>query len=420
MTCTESNPRRANRYSTVRFAPRLALIGALVTPTALLAQPAAIGFSPADLSAGPFEFPTAEQSGIRVEAVVTGFRRPFSLAFLPNGDALITERGIGIRLVRDATSARGQTALVEMPVSGGPPRGSGRSGGMHELVVHPDYATNGYVYYTYNADGPPTADDMPSYVLTLARAHYAGGALTDAEVLFQGEAVPGASGSRIAFAPGGYLFLTTGAPFGQEAQRLDSVYGKILRLTEDGGIPDDNPFAGRPGARGEIYTLGHRDQLGLTVHPTTGAVVAVEHGPNGGDELNLVEPGRNYGWPEYSFGRSYEGPRQSERPLGPDTAQPIVLWLPSIGPSGLQFYSGERFPEWNGNLFVGSARRGEIPGTGGLERIVFNDNLEELRRESLLGPLRARIRDVRLGPDGLLYVITDDGNPVLLRISPLD
>jgi glucose/arabinose dehydrogenase len=175
---------------------------------------------------------------------------------------------------------------------------------------------------------------------------------------------------------------------------------------------------GRAGARPEVFTLGQRDQLGLTVHPDSGAVLAVEHGPNGGDELNLALPGRNYGWPEYSFGRSYEGPRQSERPLGPDTEQPIVLWLPSIGPSGLAFYTGDRIPQWQGNLFVGSARRGEIPGTGGLERIVFNEDLEELRRESLLGPLRARIRDVRQGPDGLLYVITDDGTPVLLRISP--
>jgi glucose/arabinose dehydrogenase len=257
-------------------------------------------------------------------------------------------------------------------------------------------------------------------VITLARARYSDGALSGTEILFEGEAVPGASGSRIAFAPGGYVYMTTGAPFSEDAQSLDNVYGKILRLTEDGGIPEDNPFVGRSGARPEIYTLGHRDQLGLTVEPTSGVVVAVEHGPNGGDELNHVRPGRNYGWPEYSFGRSYEGPRQSERPLGPDTEQPLVLWLPSIGPSGLQFYTGEAFPEWQGNLFVGSARRGEIPGTGGLERIVFNDALEELRRESLLGALRSRIRDVRQGPDGLLYVITDDANPALLRISPLD
>jgi len=419
MTENAHGPAWPLRNGTRTLLPAL-LAGAALTAATASGQPAAIGFSPADTGNGPFEFETAEQDGIRVEAVVSGFRRPFSLAFLPDGDALISERGIGLRLVRDATGSRGRTALVDAPVSGGPARGSGRSGGLHDVVPHPEFASNRYLYYTYNADGPPTADGEATYAVTLARARYADGALSDNRVLFSGEAVPNASGSRIAFAPGGYLFMTTGAPFGDEAQRLDNVYGKILRLTWDGEVPADNPFAGRPGARPEIYTLGHRDQLGLTVHPGTGAVVAVEHGPNGGDELNLVVPGRNYGWPEYSFGRSYEGPRHSQRPVGPDTELPLVLWLPSIGPSGLQFYSGDRFPEWRGNLFVGSARRGEIPGTGSLERIVFNENLEELRRESLLGPLRARIRDVRQGPDGLLYVITDDASPVLLRISPLD
>jgi glucose/arabinose dehydrogenase len=397
---------------------RTTACAALLLPAAAMAQPAAIGFSPRDLAEGPFAFDTAEQDGIAVEVVVSGFRRPFSLAFLPDGDALISERGVGLRLVRDATGARGATALVEAPVAGGPPRGSARNGGIHDVVAHPDFAGNRYVYYTYNADGEATADGQATFALTLARAHYSDGALTDSEVLFQGEAVPNASGSRIAFAPGGTLFVTSGAPFGDEAQALDNVYGKVLRLNDDGGIPDDNPFVGRPGVRPEIYTLGHRDQLGLTVHPATGAVLAVEHGPNGGDELNRILPGRNYGWPEYSFGRTYDGPRQSERPLGPDTEQPLVLWLPSIGPTGLAFYYGDAFPEWNGNLFVGSARRGEIPGTGGLERIVFNENLEELRRESLLGELRARVRDVREGPDGLLYVITDDASPALLRISP--
>jgi glucose/arabinose dehydrogenase len=147
-------------------------------------------------------------------------------------------------------------------------------------------------------------------------------------------------------------------------------------------------------------------------------VLNVEHGPNGGDELNLILSGRNYGWPEYSFGRSYEGPRHSERPLGPATEQPLVLWIPSIGPTGLEVYDGDAFPQWSGNLFVGSARRGQIPGTGGLERIVVNESLEELRRESLLGPLRQRIRDVRQGPDGLIYVLTDDQNGALLRLSP--
>jgi len=408
------------------FAPsstkrRLALSALLLASASASAQPARIGFEPVDLGTGPFELATAEQAGIRVEVVASGFGRPFSLAFLPSGDALISERGVGLRLVEDATGVRGRTRLVGAPVSGGPPRGAGRGGGLHDVVVHPDFERNGYVYYTYNAAGQPNAGGQATSILTLARARYTDGALSDTEVLFEGEALVNSSGSRIAFAPrGGYVYVTTGAPFGDEAQDPGNVYGKVLRLTADGGIPADNPFAGQAGARGEIYTLGHRDQLGLTVHPESGAVLAVEHGPNGGDELNLIRPGRNYGWPEYSFGRTYEGPRHSEIPLGPDTEQPLVLWLPSIGPTGLAFYFGDRFPEWNGNLFVGSARRGEIPGTGSLERIVVNENLEELRRESLLGPLHARVRDVRQGPDGLLYVITDDAGAALLRISPLD
>ncbi|HUF71436.1 MAG TPA: PQQ-dependent sugar dehydrogenase [Gammaproteobacteria bacterium] len=381
------------------------------------AQAPDLGFRPVDLAAGPFEFETAEQGGIRVETVVTGFARPFSLAFLPSGDALISERGVGLRLVRDATGARGETALVETPIAGGPPRGVGRTGGMHEIAVHPDFEGNQLVYYTYNATGPANADGQATSIATLARARYADGVLVSPEVLLEGEAVAGGSGSRLAFGDG-YLYMTTGAPFGGEGQHTDNIYGKVLRLNEDGSIPDDNPFVGTPGARGEVFTLGHRDQLGLTVHQPTGTVLAAEHGPNGGDEINRIQPGRNYGWPDYSFGRSYEGPRHSERPLGPDTEQPLVLFLPSIAPTGLMFYLGDRFPEWSGNLFVGSARRGEIPGTGGLERIVVNENFEELRRESLLGPLRARIRDVRQGPDGLLYLITDDANPTLLRISP--
>jgi glucose/arabinose dehydrogenase len=192
----------------------------------------------------------------------------------------------------------------------------------------------------------------------------------------------------------------------------------VLRLTEDGKIPPDNPFVGKAGARTEVFSMGHRDQLGLTVHEATGTVLAAEHGPNGGDEINVILPGHNYGWPKFSFGRTYEGPRISETPLGPGIDQPLVLWVPSIAPTGLTFYTGDKIPAWKGNLFVGSARRGEVPRTGGLERVVVNDKLEELRRESLLGDLHQRIRDVRQGPDGLLYVITDEDDGALLRIEP--
>ena len=164
--------------------------------------------------------------------------------------------------------------------------------------------------------------------------------------------------------------------------------------------------------------MGHRDQLGLTIHPSTGAVLSAEHGPNGGDEVNVILPGRNYGWPKWSYGRTYEGPRWSETPLAPGIEQPLMLWIPSIAPTGLMVYTGDRFPSWKGNLFVGSARRGEVPRTGGLERVVITDKMEELRRETLLTELHQRIRDVRQGPDGLIYVVTDEDDGALLRLEP--
>jgi glucose/arabinose dehydrogenase len=392
---------------------------ALVASTCVNAQQPSIGIAPVVLDEGTYVFDTAEQHGIRVDVVVRGLAHPFSFAFLPNGDALIVERGANVRLVDNAT---GEARLLPEPVAGAPSPAGFRGGGLHDIAIHPEFATNGLVYFTYNAPGPPDPSSTPPgrrpVAVTLARARFDGTALRDAEDVFAGEMLPGSSGSRIAFAPNGYVFITTGAPFNDSAQRLDNVYGKVLRLTLDGGIPADNPFVGQPGARGEIYTLGHRDQLGLAVHPVSGAVVAAEHGPNGGDEVNLILPGRNYGWPEYSFGRTYEGPRYSTVPLGSDTEQPQILWVPSIAPTGLAFYSADRIPAWKGNLFIGSARRGEIPRTGSLERVVLNENLEELRRESLLAELHQRIRDVREGPDGLLYVITDEDDGALLRISP--
>jgi glucose/arabinose dehydrogenase len=327
-------------------------------------------------------------------------------------------------VVEHAAGSAGAASLLPDAVGGAPEAAGFRGGGLHDIAAHPDFARNRLVYFTYNKPGPPDPNAEPPgrrpTAVTLARARFDGSRLLDVEELFAGDERLGASGSRIAFAPNEMLFMTTGAPFEDAAQKLDSVYGKVLRLRADGSVPEDNPFAGRADAHAEIYTLGHRDQLGLTVHPRTGAVLAAEHGPNGGDEVNLILAGRNYGWPEYSFGRSYEGPRISSVPLGEETEQPLVLWLPSIAPTGMTFYSGDRIPAWTGNLFVGSARRGQIPRTGGLERIVVNEQLEELRRESLLTQLHQRIRDVRQGPDGLLYVITDEDDGALLRISPTD
>jgi aldose sugar dehydrogenase len=379
-----------------------------------------IGVAPVVLGNRPYVFDTAEQHAIRVSVVVRGLPHPFSVALLPNGDALISERGAHLRLVHHATS--GTATLDPTPVPGAPEPAGFRGGGLHDVVLHPQYADNHWVYFTYNKPGAPIPDAKPpgrrQTAVALGRGVFDGRALTHVQELFVGEFQTGSSGSRIAFGRDGLVYMTTGAPFNEAAQQLGSVYGKVLRLREDGSIPADNPFVKRAGARPEVFSYGHRDQLGLTIDPQSGGVIAAEHGPNGGDEINLILPGRNYGWPNYSFGRSYEGPRISAMPVVEGIEQPIVLWLPSIAPTGLAFYTGDRFPAWKGNLFIGSARIGEIPRTGGLERVVFNDKLEELRRERLLGELHQRIRDVRQGPDGLLYVLTDEDDGALLRIEP--
>jgi glucose/arabinose dehydrogenase len=388
-----------------------------VAITAQQQQPP-VGIAAVNLTAGPYVFDTAEQHKIRVVVVASGLKHPFSLAFLPNGDALFTERGGQMRLLHGATGA---ATLDSAPIGGVPQEPAFRTGGLQEVALHPQFAMNHLVYLTYNKAGPPVTGGQAGArqsAVTLARGRLDGNRLVDVQELFVGNMQDGASGSRLAFAPNNMLFMTTGAPFDQQAQDVKSVYGKVLRFTYDGKIPPDNPFVGKAGARPEVYTLGHRDQLGLTVQPGTGRVLSAEHGPNGGDEVNVLLPGRNYGWPRVSFGRDYQGPRISESPVAPDVEMPTILWIPSIAPTGMTFYTGDAIPAWKGNLFVGSARRGEIPRTGGLERVVVNDKLEELRRESLLTDLHQRIRDVRQGPDGKLYVITDEDNGALLRIEP--
>jgi glucose/arabinose dehydrogenase len=395
----------------------MTVLAGLAVATVAQQQQPDIGIAPVTLGGEPYVFDSAEQHRVRVTIVARGLAHPFSLAFLPNGDALVTERGARLRLVRGATGRA--PALEAAPVSGVPDTPAFRGGGLQEVALHPDFATNRLVYFTYNQAGEPGEDPRrPLSAVTLARGRFDGRALTAVEELFRGDWSPGASGSRIAFGPGGFVYMTTGAPFGEQAQQINTVYGKVLRLRDDGSVPDDNPFARRADARPEIFSYGHRDQLGLAVHAGTGAVLTAEHGPNGGDEINVILPGRNYGWPRFSFGRNYEGPRWSDTPVADGIEQALVVWLPSIAPTGLTFYTGDRFPAWKGNLFVGSARRGEVPRTGGLERVVFNDQLEELRRETLLAELHQRIRDVRQGPDGLLYVLTDEDDGALLRIEP--
>jgi glucose/arabinose dehydrogenase len=403
-------------YMTRSFVHAVALTAFSVTLAAQQGQPQ-IGIAPVTLTAGPYSFDTAEQHRLKVTIVARGLAHPFSLAFLPNGDALVTERGTRLRVVRGATSAQAQ--VDPDAVSGLPQMPAFRTGGLHEIALHPKFASNGVIYFTYNKAGEvSTNPQQRQSAIVLARGKFDGKALTNVQELFVGNWNNGASGSRLAFGPDGLVYITTGAPFGEQAQDTNSVYGKVLRLTDEGKVPPDNPFVGKQGYRPEVFSIGHRDQLGLTIHPTTGAVLTAEHGPNGGDEVNVILPGRNYGWPKWSFGRTYEGPRWSETPLAPGIEQPLILWIPSIAPTGLTFYTGDRFPTWKGNLFVGSARRGEVPRTGGLERVVLNDKMEELRRETLLSELHQRIRDVRQGPDGLIYVVTDEDDGALLRLEP--
>ncbi len=230
----------------------------------------------------------------------------------------------------------------------------------------------------------------------------------------------GVGGSRILFGEDNVVFVSVGGLSTgdmESSQRIDNIYGKVLRIRPDGTIPGDNPFVKVKGARPEIYTFGHRDPLGLAFEKASGSVIASEHGPQGGDEVNRILPGRNYGWPDYTYGVEYGGSPLPTTPVGPDTEPPIMVWIPAIAPAGITLYDGDKIPAWKGNLFIASARRGEIDGTGALIRVVFNDNLQEIRQESLLQGLHQRFKDVRQGPDGLLYALTDEIDSVLLRIS---
>ncbi len=391
--------------------------------TAAAGQAPGPGMPPMSLTQPAYSFDSAEQHGFRAVVVAKGLNHPFALAVLPDGDALISERGGKLRLLRNALGAAGRPTTLEVAEVRGVPaiEQAYRLAGLHDLALHPQFATNKFVYFTFNKPGTavpaaPGAQPRTQSRLTVMRARYENGALVDAKEVFVGKSAT-TSGSRITFGPDGLLYITIGAAFGDDAQKLDNTIGKVLRVRDDGSIPADNPFTKQAGAEGSIFSYGHRDPLGLTVHPN-GSVLNVEHGPNGGDEANVIRAGRNYGWPKVTFGRGYDGAPMADSPVAGDVEQPLVVWLPSIGPSGLLVYTGDRFPAWKNNLFVGSVRRGEIPGTGGLERVVLNDKLQELRRETLLTPLRHRIRDVRQGADGLIYVLTDEDDGALLRLEP--
>jgi aldose sugar dehydrogenase len=386
-----------------------------------------VGLAPVSVGAGPFYFHTAEQPDIRVDVLARGLAHGYSLAFLPNGDALIVERGIRLRLLRNATGAN--PTLVETPVAGAPDFSSNEHIlpddvlGLQDVALHPDFSSNHFIYYTFNRPVGFDAGSKRLYAATvLARAKLQDLRLVDAQELVVGEAVHGAGGSRILFGKDNVVYVGVGAlSIGDfdSAQRTDNIYGKVLRVKTDGSIPDDNPFVKVKGARREIYTFGHRDPLGIAIDGRSGSIVASEHGPQGGDEVNRILPGRNYGWPKYTYGTEYDGSPLPTAPVGPDTEPPIMIWMPAIAPNGIAFYDADKIPAWKNNLFIASARRGSVNGTGALIRVVFNDKLQEIRQESLLDSLHQRFKDVRQGPDGLLYALTDEENSVLMRISPM-
>jgi glucose/arabinose dehydrogenase len=389
------------------------VVAALVVCFALTApvrsqQEPPLGLPVPPLGPGPFVFDTAEQPKIRVTVLVRGLVHPWAIAFLPDGTMLITERPGRLRIIRNGV-------LDPLPIAGVPAVRTDGNGGLMDIALHPRFSENRLVYLTYTK---PVGGGRGAPAL--ARGRLDERALVEVKDLVVTDAFDGNSGlnGRVVFGRDGLVYFSTGGNVGKVSQDPGSLRGKILRLKEDGSVPADNPFVGHPGYRPEIYTLGHRNTLGLIVHPDTGAIWQHENGPNGGDEINIIVRGKNYGWPVVSFGRDYAGPRVSEHPTREGMESPLVSWIPSIAVAGMTVYAGSRFPRWKGNVFVGAMREGEIPGTGHLQRIVFNAKTEEMRRESMLRELRQRIREVREGPDGLLYLLTDDDDGALLRVEP--
>jgi aldose sugar dehydrogenase len=379
------------------------------------------------LGNGPWTYTTSERNtSIRVSVVTRGLSHPWSMAWLPNGDMLITERSGQLRIVRNGV-------LDPTPVAGVPKVQAGGTSGLLDIALHPKFATNSLVYLAYNTSKPaPAGTPTPAaggrgggpamvYSTALARGRFDGKALVDVKEIFVAEpfmALSGGDASRLLFAPDGTLFMSSSHHRDEKGpQDPMNDAGKILRLNDDGTIPKDNPFVGRAGYRPEVYSMGHRTVLGLAFHPMTGALWETENGPQGGDEVNIIQPGKNYGWPLVTYGHDYDGTPLNERSIPAGMVLPTLFWVPSITTSGLTFYTGDKFPAWKNNLFVGSMTVGRIGGTGHLERIVFNDKGEQ-RRESLLVDLHQRIRDVRQGPDGLLYLLTDEDAGALLRIEP--
>ncbi|NCC29463.1 MAG: PQQ-dependent sugar dehydrogenase [Gammaproteobacteria bacterium] len=357
--------------------------------------------------------PTAdvpEAKGWSTEVVVRGLEHPWSIAWLPDGSALITERPGRLRILRNG-------ALTREPVDGLPPVLSYGQGGLLDVALHPDFERNQLVYLTL------TTGTRDANRTALARGRLRDDRLQDVEIIFaNADAKSGGQhfGSRLLWLPDKSLLMSigdggnppisfAGGNIRDQAQRIETHFGKVLRLTEDGRPHPDNPVIDRKGARPEIYSYGHRNIQGLALDPASGHVWANEHGSRGGDELNLIEPGKNYGWPEVTYSMEYRGPRVSDETSRPGVVDPLINWTPSKAPSGLVLYTGDRYPGWQGNLFSGALVFGEV------RRIVL-DGAKVIDEEKLT--IGNRVRDVRQGPDGYLYVLIDSGEGSLLRIEP--
>lgn len=348
------------------------------------------------------EFVDGDHELVIVE-VTKGLEHPWALAFLPNGDILVTERAGRLRVVRD-------DQLLGDPVSGTPSVVAEGQGGLLDLALAPDFASSRLVYMSYSKAVPGGS------TTAVARARLENDALAGLEDVFVSNAVGGTRhyGSRIAFDGEGHLYVTVGDRGVMErAQDLTDQAGSVIRILPGGGVPSDNPYAGRVDVDVKIFSHGHRNAQGLAVNPWTGEVWLNEHGPRGGDEINIVRAGANYGWPLTTHGIDYDGTPISPNQELPGIESPLLHWTPSIAPSGMVIYGGDHFPHYRGNVFVGA-----LAGKH-LRRVVLRDGMP-VRQELLLEERGERIRDVREGPDGQLYVLTDENDGALLRIARLD
>ena len=347
--------------------------------------------------------PAAMNGAVRVETVAKGLEHPWALAFLPDGRMLVTERPGRLRRVE-------RDGRVSEPLAGVPKVFARGQGGLLDLVLSPNFAQDGLVYLSYAEPGEGGAGTA------VTRGRLGEGGLEKTAVIWrQQPKVSGANhwGSRIVFRPDGTLFVTLGDRFAyrDRAQDLSVTLGKIVRINPDGSVPRDNPFFGRSGARPEIWSYGHRNIQGAALHPQTRDLWTAEHGARGGDELNRPEAGKNYGWPVITYGVDYSGAKVGEGTAKPGMEQPVYYWDPVIAPSGMIFYTGDVFADWKENILIGSL----TPGL--LVRLIMKDG-KVTREERYLGDLRERIRDVRQAPDGSLYLLTDQRNGRILRITP--